>query len=71
MKMQENSNGSNGKDEYFFQFQYMMYQLMYGKREFFIPDRFCQTYTDFDNKPIDIKQQHDADQFLNSLLNRL
>lgn len=49
----------------------MMYQLMYGKREFFIPDRFCQAYTDFDNKPIDIKQQHDADEFLNSLLNRL
>lgn len=49
----------------------MIYQMMYGQRQFFIPDRFCLAYTDFQNKPIDIKQQHDADQFLNSLFDRL
>lgn len=47
--------------DYFYQFQHLIYQLAFGKRQFFIPDEFCLSYTDFENKPIDIKQQHDAD----------
>ena len=56
---------------YFHQFQYMMHQLAYGLREFFIPEEFCLSYTDSMNQPINIKEQHDADEFLNSLFDRL
>ena len=45
----------------------MMYQLAFGSREFFIPEKFCLTYTN----PINVKEQHDADEFLNSLFDNL
>ena len=45
----------------------MMYQLAFGSREFFIPEKFCLTYTN----PINVKEQHDADEFLNSLFGNL
>ena len=48
-----------------------MYQLAFGSREFFIPDQFCLTYTNYANQPIDVREQHDADEFLNGLFDRL
>ena len=48
-----------------------MYQLAFGSREFFIPDQFCLTYTNHANQPIDVREQHDADEFLNGLFDKL
>lgn len=49
----------------------MLYHLAFGRREFYMPDQFCLSYTDEENKPINIAQQHDADEFLNNLFDRL
>jgi len=35
--------------------------LTYGQRKFLIPEKFCLTYTDSNNNPINIREQHDAD----------
>jgi hypothetical protein len=45
--------------------------LKYSKRAFLIPQTFCQAYTDYTGLPINIKEQHDADEFLNNLLDKL
>ena len=49
----------------------MFYQLTYGQRIYLIPENFCLNYLDFNGKPINTKEQHDADEFLNQLFDRL
>ena len=56
---------------YFYHFQAMFYEMAYGNRSFYIPTQFCLHFTGPDNQPIDVKEQHDADEFLNTLLDRL
>lgn len=57
--------------DFFREFQHIIYQLTYGQRIFLIPEGFCLNYLDYNNKPINTKEQHDADEFLNQLLDRL
>jgi ubiquitin C-terminal hydrolase len=57
--------------DFFREFQYVIYQLTYGQRIFLIPENFCLNYMDHNNQPINIREQHDADEFLNQLFDRL
>lgn len=57
--------------DFFKEFQHIIYQLTFGQRIFLIPESFCLNYLDSNNMPINIREQHDADEFLNQLLDRL
>ena len=49
----------------------MIYQLTYGQRVYLIPEKFCLNYLDYNGQPVNVKEQHDADEFLNQLFDRL
>jgi ubiquitin C-terminal hydrolase len=57
--------------DFFREFQHIIYQLTFGQRIFLIPESFCLNYLDSNNMPINIREQHDADEFLNQLFDRL
>ena len=57
--------------DFFKHFQHLFYQLTYGQRIYLIPEDFCLNYLDSSGNPVNIKEQHDADEFLNQLFDRL
>lgn len=61
----------NDEIDFFREFQQLIYQLTYGKRTFLVPESFCLNYLDSNGQPVNIREQHDADEFLNQLLDRL
>lgn len=56
---------------FFREFQLIIYQLTFGQRVFLVPEGFCLNYLDYSGRPVNTKEQHDADEFLNQLLDRL
>jgi ubiquitin C-terminal hydrolase len=53
------------------EFQRLFYELTFGQRAYLVPERFCLSYLDHNGKPVNTKEQHDADEFLSQLLDRL
>ena len=49
----------------------MIYQLTFGQRSYFVTELFCLNFLDYNGNPVNVRMQHDADEFLNTLFDKL
>ena len=58
-------------ENFVYALQDMFSHLLYSGRRYYVPDRFCKSYKNFDGQPIDVSEQMDANEFLNFLFDKM
>ena len=66
----KDSVGADG-DSFLFQLQLLFAHLQESEKQYYDPWDLCQTYTDYEGKPVNINQQMDVDEFLNVLFEKI
>lgn len=58
-------------DDLLYQFQYMFSALKNSDKQFVNPKGICKAFKDWEGRPVNVAEQMDADEFLNTFMDRL